>query len=75
MLRCWFSYILPSKQLELKAFPDDQFKVVSKMEQKTSLEKEKMLVTSIFYFSHDVFKNIFVRVSLNFGNVWGKVKC
>ena len=49
---------------KLKAFADDKVNVGEKKSNligkvwKTLLEKEKMLVTSIFSFSHNVFKRL-----------------
>ena len=49
---------------KLKAFADDKINVNEKIEicfgkdRKTLWEKEKMLVTSIFSFSHNVFKRV-----------------
>ena len=47
---------------KLKAFADDKLNAAKRsffslIEQKTLWEKEKMLVTSIFSFSHSVFKS------------------
>ena len=60
---------------KLKASADDKLNVNEKMEfvlegLKTLLEKEKMLVTSIFSFSNNVFKRLFYWGSLKVGIVW-----
>ena len=58
---------LPHKKIldwsKMKAFTDNKIKVTEKLKsvwegQKTLWEKEKMLVTSIFSFSHSVFKRL-----------------
>ena len=56
-------------QSYLKAFADDnhtiratrKLKLVLAREEKTLWEKEKILVTSIFSFSHNVFKRFFAQ--------------
>ena len=64
---------------KLKAFADDKrntiliLKIVLETVSKTLWEKEKMLVTSIFSFSHKVFNRIFYWGSLKRGNVWLRV--
>ena len=52
---------------KLKTFADDKIYVTEKVKfvlgtiKKTLWEKEKMLVTSIFSFSHNVFKSLFLQ--------------
>ena len=45
---------------------------VSNKEEKTLPEKEKILVTSIFFFSHNVFKSLLLEDRKKSGIVWGK---
>ena len=47
--------LAPSK---LQAFAEDKSKVAEIAEYKTLREKEKMPITSIFFFFHDVFKRL-----------------
>ena len=51
-----------SDKFKLRAFADDKIKVIYKQKIILGLikkrEKEKMLVTSIFFFSHNVFKRL-----------------
>ena len=73
-----FTYLPDDKILDLsklKSFADDILKAAHMAEfvfeeEKTLLEKEKMLVISIFSFSNNVFKILFF---FNLRNVWRMV--
>ena len=61
LCRTYNSIVSPMYNSKLKESVDDKLDVAKKMdlsltETKTLWEKEKMLVTSIFSFSHNVFK-------------------